>query len=47
MRAGLLNQDALDLIEADFIAAPVVELGGAGRGVDGDHGGFFQHATRA
>src|SRR5215203_3502591 len=31
------NQDALDLIEADLTAAPIVELGGAGRGVVGDH----------
>src|SRR3954451_6615382 len=31
------NQNALDLIEADLIVAPVVELGGAGRGMVGDH----------
>src|SRR5215210_6727641 len=31
------NQNALDFIEADLIVAAVIELGGAGRSVVGDH----------
>src|SRR3954470_21543656 len=39
------NQDALYLVQADLIAAPVVELGGAGRGVVGDHRRLLQRAA--
>ena len=47
MQEGLLDENALDLVEADLVVAAVIELGGAGRGVVGDHRGFFQRATRA
>jgi hypothetical protein len=39
------NEDALDFIEADLIIAPVIELGGAGRGVVGDHRRLLERAT--
>src|SRR3954462_10963622 len=39
------NQDPLDLIEGDRIATPVVELGGAGRVVFGDHRRLFERAA--
>src|SRR4051795_7601883 len=39
-----LDQDALDLVQADLVAAPVVELGRAGRGVVGDHRRFLERA---
>src|SRR4051794_25967858 len=36
-----LDEDALDLVKADLIVAPVIELGRAGRGVVGDHRRLF------
>ena len=39
------DQNSLDLIEADLVAAPVIELGGAGRGVVGDHRRLLQRAA--
>src|SRR3954469_14505541 len=45
MQAGWLAGNALDLIKADLIVAPVVELGGAGRGVVGDHRRLLQRAA--
>jgi hypothetical protein len=40
-----LNPHALDLIERDFIGAPVVKLGGAGAGVIGHACRLFERAT--
>ena len=45
MRARWLEENALDLIEADLIATLVVELGRAGRGVVGDHRRLLQRAA--
>src|SRR3954464_12318785 len=45
MQAGWLAENALDLIKADLIIAAVVELGGAGRGVVGDHRRLLQSAA--
>jgi hypothetical protein len=44
VRAGLLKQDPLDLIQAGLIIAAVVELGGAGRGVIGNQSRLLQRA---
>src|SRR4051812_8572131 len=45
MRAGWLDENALDFIEADFIAAAVVEVGGGGGGGGGGHRRFFERAA--
>ena len=45
MRARWLDENALGLVEADLVAAAVVELGRAGRGVVGDHRRLLQRAA--
>ena len=45
MRARWLEENALDLVQADLVAAAVVELGRAGRGLVGDHRRLLQCAA--
>ena len=40
-----LDHDALHLVEAEFVASAVVELGGAGRGMVGHRRRLLQRAT--